>query len=477
MEDNTPTRREYTNLQKVHYVTEGMLEDRRKLKTEFNINNNLVDVLLSVQRMKMAELSGSMTNVQMYEKDVLQKIPNETKVQAEKLIEYFKYYYRTLERCLDKPDDRNIHKHVEGIYNPLQVIRNRVLKKKYHDRTKSNLFNIEAPLIASKEFSKKKHKEFPWLVEINEIANDLVWRTSHWNELVDFRYKKIYPSCSYKQGICDGSAIDKNRDIEKKKSLKRTKYDNILIHPTKEDDIKKCSMVRIVSPSPSVFKNRSRFTYMNENKSFDDFNSYNKKQKSLERRKSNSESIIYNPSEQYELDDKLYKNWLAIRFLSVSCAVAKHEIITKRVFRKSQLAKRNTIKLDFGYKSISSRTSQLLKVALKLEHKVLRTCHFFKNQWIDIYIVSAEGLLFTTDRTMSEITTTMTLQLKSFQDRFDKFETMETDRYAGVTRVTNGILELFIRALLLIIWLFVTVSKQIKNAVSMTIGVLLWVVW
>lgn len=112
-------------------------------------------------------------------------IPRSTRVEAERVRIYIEYYYNYMERCFGLDNSSHHHEGVEGVYNPLQVIRNRKLRKKYHEMPARRLFLQKAPVIAVRQFSKKPNKKMPWFVELGERASDLTWRTSHWDELLD----------------------------------------------------------------------------------------------------------------------------------------------------------------------------------------------------------------------------------------------------------------------------------------------------
>ena len=122
-------------------------------------------------------------------------ISKSTRIKADRVRIYLDYYYSLLERCISIDNTEHRHEGVEGVYNPLQVMRNRKLRKKYRGGAPVREVSIsKAPVIAIIDFSKKyegKNKEayvkkrMPWFVDINEKYNDLMWRTSHWDELVD----------------------------------------------------------------------------------------------------------------------------------------------------------------------------------------------------------------------------------------------------------------------------------------------------
>ena len=87
----------------------------------------------------------------------------------------------------DRDSERVFHAGVEGVYNPLQVIRNRKLRKKYHDETKMERVPFfKPPIIAVLEFSSiPNRKKYRWYVSLAEKYIDLSWRVAHWDELVD----------------------------------------------------------------------------------------------------------------------------------------------------------------------------------------------------------------------------------------------------------------------------------------------------
>lgn len=110
-------------------------------------------------------------------------IPKSTRIKADRVRIYLDNFYNKLEGCICIEHSEHLHEGVEGVYNPLQVIRNRKLKKKYGEMPAKQF--LKPPLIAVLDFSKKPHKRMPWFVDASESASDMTWRTSHWDELVD----------------------------------------------------------------------------------------------------------------------------------------------------------------------------------------------------------------------------------------------------------------------------------------------------
>ncbi|KAG0657553.1 hypothetical protein C6P45_002423 [Maudiozyma exigua] len=131
--------------------------------------------------------------IPMKEQQAVPKISKATRLRAERVRIYLDYYYNVMEGMVRSGEDenghirKNIHKNVEGIYNPLQVIRNRKLKKKYRGEVATTGFLFyKAPIIAVLQFSKiPNRKKYRWFVDVNEKYGDLTFRSQHWNELVD----------------------------------------------------------------------------------------------------------------------------------------------------------------------------------------------------------------------------------------------------------------------------------------------------
>lgn len=119
------------------------------------------------------------------------KITRSTMVRAEKVKYMIGLKYIYVQKSYDwlvTNAETNMHPGVEGVYNPLQVIRNRKIRAKYHEYPK--LLTVKTLPLASNVFSSKnKHRDSKrqwkmiWAVELNELISDLSWRQLHWNEL------------------------------------------------------------------------------------------------------------------------------------------------------------------------------------------------------------------------------------------------------------------------------------------------------
>lgn len=85
---------------------------------------------------------------------------------------------------------------VEGVYNPLQIIRNRRIRAKYHEYP--GQLSIKTLPLACNAFSKhnlhgKRHWRMIWLLELNELLSDSGWRNQHWHELVNGKGELLFP--------------------------------------------------------------------------------------------------------------------------------------------------------------------------------------------------------------------------------------------------------------------------------------------
>ncbi|KAI5966230.1 uncharacterized protein KGF55_000539 [Candida pseudojiufengensis] len=131
--------------------------------------------------------------------NTVSKISRNTYVRAEKVKTMLGVKYLYIERIHEWDQingHENEHPGVEGVYNPLQILRNRKLRAKYNEYPKPLLMKT-LPL-ACNVFSRhnqqnhhhhhphrKKDWRMPWAIELNELISDSRWRVNHWDELKD----------------------------------------------------------------------------------------------------------------------------------------------------------------------------------------------------------------------------------------------------------------------------------------------------
>lgn len=192
------TTTETVNPQKMKLVTKLLIDNKFGLMDDLNFSRPLTASSEGVPiSAKTSELGTEyLKNQQENSVSPILPISRSTRIKADRVRIYLDYYYSILERCISIDSSQNHHEGVEGVYNPLQVIRNRKLKKKHHELPTREFYTTKHPIIAIKQFSKKPNKKMPWFVDINEKYMDLTWRTSHWEELVDPQGKLWFQSYS-----------------------------------------------------------------------------------------------------------------------------------------------------------------------------------------------------------------------------------------------------------------------------------------
>lgn len=106
--------------------------------------------------------------------------------------------YHWLQRSMETLGEETGHVGVEGVYNPLQVIRNRAVRAKHHEPPPLAFRSLP---LACNAFSVhnwhgklgQKPWKLLWGLELSEIVNDLLWRTAHWGELRNSRGELWFP--------------------------------------------------------------------------------------------------------------------------------------------------------------------------------------------------------------------------------------------------------------------------------------------
>ncbi|AOW04902.1 hypothetical protein B0I72DRAFT_134234 [Yarrowia lipolytica] len=87
-------------------------------------------------------------------------------------------------------------------YNPLQVRRNRKLRKGSHHKPSLNI-NCDTVPLASSVFSKhardSKDYKYPWEVDVPELLSDIGWRAQNKRHMVDGQGNYVYPMAQHRQ--------------------------------------------------------------------------------------------------------------------------------------------------------------------------------------------------------------------------------------------------------------------------------------
>lgn len=125
------------------------------------------------------------------------QISRTTKTRKETVMAVLSLKYHWLIKCQeDYAHDQIKCPGVEGVYNPLQIIRNRAIRAKYHEPAPP-LRYANLPLACNVFSSHKKSGGRPWKmlwgIELNELVNDDAWRSQHWKELKNPKGELWFP--------------------------------------------------------------------------------------------------------------------------------------------------------------------------------------------------------------------------------------------------------------------------------------------
>ncbi|ODV86371.1 hypothetical protein CANARDRAFT_27594 [[Candida] arabinofermentans NRRL YB-2248] len=200
--------------------TNKLIESRRNLMQELKIDHKLYEETInnicrsiderglgSKNREKNSvELNdtesqnalNSSTNDQLILNDKPRKIhiSHIAKKRAEKVDSIIENYYSCIEKYqntvhYDEETDLPKYPNVERVFNPLQIIRNRRVRKKNNE--KLPIFPYGRIKLPSRVFSKYKTQHLIWQVNLNEYNNDIYWRENYWHELKNPKGELWFP--------------------------------------------------------------------------------------------------------------------------------------------------------------------------------------------------------------------------------------------------------------------------------------------
>lgn len=87
------------------------------------------------------------------------------------------------------------HPGVEGLYNPLQIIRNRKIRAKYKEYPRQltiRLLPLPCNAFSSHNDSRKNWRML-WGIDLNELLDDTPWRQDHWHEIKNPKGQLWFP--------------------------------------------------------------------------------------------------------------------------------------------------------------------------------------------------------------------------------------------------------------------------------------------
>lgn len=170
------------DLKKAGYLA-GIFLDSKKA---FLNDNNILDPNMTDVEKRNYNNPGS-----------VKSLSRSTLVRAERVKTSIGLKYVTIERIYEG-EKYGQYPGVDGVYNPLQIIRNRKIRSKYHEHAKP--LSVKTIPLASNVFSiknmardGKRQWKLLWSVELNELISDQSWRISHIHELKKPNGELWYP--------------------------------------------------------------------------------------------------------------------------------------------------------------------------------------------------------------------------------------------------------------------------------------------
>lgn len=149
------------------------------------------------------------------------RVSRASRNRAELVKATFEIKYHCIYMSLEVKDSVNLHPGVEGVYNPLQVIRNKIVRQKLEHYSPSTYRTLPLACNAfSSHSSGGKTWSMVWGVELNDFVADFGWRQIHWNLLRNRKGELWFPNSTSNHTKTENSLtnlLDKiwdDKDIE-----------------------------------------------------------------------------------------------------------------------------------------------------------------------------------------------------------------------------------------------------------------------
>ncbi|KAH3662282.1 hypothetical protein OGAPHI_005531 [Ogataea philodendri] len=395
---------------------------------------------------------------------------------AEKVRTIIQSYYDCIERSqkiihVDESDHQTpLFPEVEGVFNPLQIIRNRRIRKKYNDKFLiSPLGDYKPP---SRVFSKYRTQHLIWQVNLNEYYNDIIWREGHWHELKNPRGELYYP-------LVDGT----KQTPPKSRKLKRL-HEQLFVgfdgEYNKEDDdtgddprlnslprnnessaslarqehYRFNSLKRTPGPTRSFRSDEELDVPNSRNSSIDKLTAMSHTGKSADSfAMSHFDDDLSCTSEMVE-QMKYVKN-LRSSLVMAELRMRTNELHLEDALRiKEQEIEAKLQQFDLHQTHIQEVSGPLQEVISKVDATLDRF-----DQFNNVKSVKIEELLGYCDRTNGEINTSITLRIRNIQEQKDHLTNTNDEWFF---HLIYSCLENLIVMALWIVWIFVEFWRLIK---------------
>lgn len=452
---------------------------------------------------------------------------------ADRIRIYLEFYYIIMEKST-LIDSSSLYHGVEGIYNPLQVIRNRKIRKSHKTR---ELNLVRSPIIAIRDFS-DKYKVTPWFVDINEKSSDLTWRTSHWDELKgpdnEYWFKKRKNRYSYNaksklltpdhressvsgnednniQLLSDNELLSpryvKNHEQisgkycnnRSEKGLTKNLFLKLSRPPSKTQTDAQFSISgsassgeRCLTSSPFVYqtpietkglmsaiadvKIESKKPRVIEG-DIQDLNQYfNIKSSQDQIGNLSVTGIVLNSS---NLNTSVSKQWSKLQTFKATWNLMKHR---EYILKKRELY---TIQKYFYLRNKSVlETKNQIPPAIKIldDYKLelsnaIQTTHNWKSKLLNDYSARVDVLISNSDRILSDINTTLTLRSKVLGETVDKTGLISNMHNGTWRKIVYRLLEIIIVAVLWGIWFLFSFINVTKSLIFIILKIIQWIIW
>lgn len=458
------------------------------------------------------------------------KFSSATLVRAERVKFTLTMQYSLIRRSIelkrtDPATNKPMYPNVEGLYNPLQVIRNRKLYKKYDQYPHRLDLKIITP--ASSLFSEVKSRKLKWQVDLSEMLHDLNFRSQHFNELktptetywfpdsqAEGRETRLHEKLfEFNVGDADNIRIGRTKTkstSSRSSSKKQRRFSkspiSIFGHSSlrqHRDQLQPPQSQDYLSPQFNNFETTSSQSHELHSSSsssnllqspIKNINIKSYKERELERdpeleREIDEEVQIYKSKQDvqkiYEDDRKfLIKQTNMLKMVQSAIVLGEYNLINKPTVLQNKIdhfLKLKSKMLD----NIDSEFQKFNSDVQKFESKVINVNEstlIYKLHLSNTYSNKIDLLISLSDRTIGEINTSLTLETRRLRERLEK---LDSNLYQSLTSDSSNdyliqfiyyILENLIALLLLFIWFFYKIFKISKIALFSIIRLFHWLI-
>lgn len=458
MENSVVTRRQSASI--LNDVNE-LVKRRSQLMTDLNMKSPSYETGSSESDETKVPPTHGENNKSMVDADSGSVVKNTDSLRISSRVEtvrlVFENYYDSMNKYQTQiklfADGRPIYPGVEGIFNPLQIMRNRRIRRKQGiSLRKGSLTKVKLP---SQHFSKHRKPHLIWQINPYEYSGDIEWRKDHMHELRNHRNHLWFP---HKETL----TITTIPPRTKESFASQARYEQYYKAHLKQTS-----------------RSASNNFYIKPNLIQQDGNPHRKDPdfKSTPRKgSSNSENISSNlgsPSsinevgtvtrmEEVQNIQKMAYNLQLSNLKVNNTRSGLDEIVTEdsKKFQDKLVTFRK-------YQKMNQSQSEELKIQVDDISKSIHKLGAFNNE----KSIKIEELLGYCDRTNGEINTSITLKIRDLYERIDKLTTGHT---TTLTDVFYNLIEKIIVSILWCIWVLVGILRIIRGIICFFWRVLKW---